>query len=121
MGSTDLGAALKVAAKLKSGRVMLNSVVEDPLAPRGGRKSSGDAREWGLYSHKLNNCADTICMPSGDSLPVTPVQNMGFSGLDIGAEPRALHHAMAVFLSQKRVSGMNPFWGFSTSVRRSGS
>ena len=51
----------------------------------------------------------TICIPPGGSLPVTPVQNVGFSGPDTGAEPRALHNAMAVFLGEKCAPGMLPF------------
>ena len=72
-------------------------------------------------SQECKNSVDTMCMPPGVALPVTAVQNMGFSGRDIGGEPRALHHVMASFLTQKRVSGVNHSRGFSSSVGRSGS
>ena len=55
-------------------------------------------------------------MQLGVSLRLTPTQNMGLSGLDIGGEPRPLRHVMAVFLSQKRVPGMLPVMDSSALV-----
>ena len=46
--STDPVRARAVAARLRAGRVMINTVQHDPLAPFGGVKQSGFGREYGL-------------------------------------------------------------------------
>ena len=45
----DQDHALKVAAKLRSGQVQVNTTQGSPLSPFGGYKQSGDGREWGAY------------------------------------------------------------------------
>ena len=42
-------------------------------------------------------------MPPRGSLQLTSIQNVGFLGLDIGAEPRASRDAMPVLSQRKRV------------------
>jgi aldehyde dehydrogenase (NAD+) len=39
--------AEEVAARIEAGMVYLNGASEDPEAPFGGYKMSGNAREWG--------------------------------------------------------------------------
>jgi len=39
--------AMRVAARLRSGQVQVNTTSGSPLAPFGGYKQSGDGREWG--------------------------------------------------------------------------
>jgi len=46
--SNDVNYALRVAAQLKSGMVMVNNTYMDLQAPFGGYKQSGNAREWGI-------------------------------------------------------------------------
>lgn len=46
--SKDVNYALRVAAQLKSGMVMVNNTYMDLQAPFGGYKQSGNAREWGI-------------------------------------------------------------------------
>lgn len=41
--------ALKVASRLRSGQVQVNTTQGSPLSPFGGYKQSGDGREWGNY------------------------------------------------------------------------
>lgn len=66
VGSSDQTRALQVAAKLKSGTVMVNNVGGDMLAPFGGRKSSGDAREWGKYGLEEYLVTKTLNVPIAD-------------------------------------------------------
>src|ERR1700731_1360073 len=46
---TDLQRARRVASQLRSGRVVINGMTDDPQAPWGGFKSSGVGREYGRY------------------------------------------------------------------------
>jgi len=46
---TDLGRARRVAAQIRSGRVVINGMTDDPQAPWGGFKLSGVGREYGRY------------------------------------------------------------------------
>lgn len=72
VGSRDQGRALKIAAKLKSGTVMVNGVGGDMLAPFGGRKSSGDAREWGKYGLEEYLVTKTLNVSHEDYLKIFP-------------------------------------------------
>jgi aldehyde dehydrogenase (NAD+) len=45
----DLARARRVASQLRSGRVVINSMTDDPQAPWGGFKFSGVGREYGAY------------------------------------------------------------------------
>jgi len=47
--SSDPARAKAVAARLQAGRVMINSLQHDPLAPFGGYKQSGVGREYGVF------------------------------------------------------------------------
>jgi len=46
---TDLSRARRVASQLRSGRVVINGMTDDPQAPWGGFKYSGVGREYGRY------------------------------------------------------------------------
>jgi aldehyde dehydrogenase (NAD+) len=46
---TDLQRARRVASQIRSGRVVINGMTDDPLAPWGGFKYSGVGREYGQY------------------------------------------------------------------------
>jgi aldehyde dehydrogenase (NAD+) len=46
---TDLQRARRVAAQIRSGRVLINNMTDDPQAPWGGFKYSGVGREYGQY------------------------------------------------------------------------
>ena len=46
---TDLQRARRVAAQIRSGRVMINGMTDDLQSPRGGFKLSGVGREYGAY------------------------------------------------------------------------
>jgi aldehyde dehydrogenase (NAD+) len=46
---TDLGRARRVASQLRTGRVVINGMTDDPQAPWGGFKYSGVGREYGRY------------------------------------------------------------------------
>jgi aldehyde dehydrogenase (NAD+) len=46
---TDLPRARRVASKIRAGRVVINSMIDDPQAPWGGFKYSGVGREYGQY------------------------------------------------------------------------
>jgi aldehyde dehydrogenase (NAD+) len=46
---TDLSRARRVASQLRSGRVVINGMTDDPQAPWGGFKYSGVGREYGQY------------------------------------------------------------------------
>ncbi len=46
--SSDPARAKAVAARLQAGRVMINTLQHDPLAPFGGYKQSGVGREYGM-------------------------------------------------------------------------
>jgi aldehyde dehydrogenase (NAD+) len=46
---TDLGRARRVASQIRSGRVVINNMTDDPQAPWGGFKFSGVGREYGRY------------------------------------------------------------------------
>ena len=45
----DIERAMKVARRLRSGQVQVNTTSGTPLTPFGGYKQSGDGREWGKY------------------------------------------------------------------------
>lgn len=45
----DITRANRVAARLKAGRVLINTLRHDPLAPFGWYKNSGIGRENGIY------------------------------------------------------------------------
>ena len=45
----DLQRARRVASQIRSGRVVINNVTDDPQAPWGGFKCSGVGREYGRY------------------------------------------------------------------------
>ena len=47
--SSDPARAKAVATRLQAGRVMINTLQHDPLAPFGGFKHSGFGREFGTY------------------------------------------------------------------------
>lgn len=49
ISSKDMDRAAKVAARLKAGRVLINTLKHDPLAPFGGFKQSGLGRENGTF------------------------------------------------------------------------
>ena len=46
---TDLQRARRVASQIRSGRVVINGMTDDPEAPWGGFKYSGVGREYGRY------------------------------------------------------------------------
>ena len=46
---TDLKRARRVASQLRTGRVVINNMTDDPQAPWGGFKYSGVGREYGRY------------------------------------------------------------------------
>jgi aldehyde dehydrogenase (NAD+) len=46
---TDLQRARRVASEIRSGRVVINGMTDDPQAPWGGFKYSGVGREYGRY------------------------------------------------------------------------
>jgi aldehyde dehydrogenase (NAD+) len=46
---TDLKRARRVAKQIRAGRVVINGMTDDPLAPWGGFKYSGFGREYGQY------------------------------------------------------------------------
>jgi aldehyde dehydrogenase (NAD+) len=46
---TDLQRARRIASELRAGRVVINGMTDDPLAPWGGFKYSGVGREYGRY------------------------------------------------------------------------
>jgi len=46
---TDIQRARRVASQLRAGRVVINSMTDDPQAPWGGFKYSGVGREYGKY------------------------------------------------------------------------
>jgi aldehyde dehydrogenase (NAD+) len=46
---TDVARARSVAGQLRSGRVVINGMTDDPQAPWGGFKFSGVGREYGAY------------------------------------------------------------------------
>jgi aldehyde dehydrogenase (NAD+) len=46
---TDLKRARRVASQLRTGRVVINAMTDDPQAPWGGFKYSGVGREYGRY------------------------------------------------------------------------
>src|SRR5580698_8882267 len=47
--STDLVRARRVASQIRAGRVVINTMTDDPQAPWGGFKFSGVGREYGQY------------------------------------------------------------------------
>lgn len=49
VSSGDLARANRVAAQLVAGRVFINGLYDEPLAPFGGFKQSGIGREFGTY------------------------------------------------------------------------
>ena len=46
---TDLQRARRIASQIRSGRVVINNMTDDPQAPWGGFKFSGVGREYGRY------------------------------------------------------------------------
>lgn len=46
---TDLQRARRIASQIRSGRVVINNMTDDPHAPWGGFKYSGVGREYGRY------------------------------------------------------------------------
>jgi aldehyde dehydrogenase (NAD+) len=46
---TDLQRARRIASQIRSGRVVINNMMDDPQAPWGGFKYSGIGREYGRY------------------------------------------------------------------------
>jgi aldehyde dehydrogenase (NAD+) len=46
---TDVSRARRVASQLRTGRVVINNMTDDPQAPWGGFKYSGIGREYGRY------------------------------------------------------------------------
>lgn len=46
---TDVARARRVASQVRSGRVVINGMTDDPQAPWGGFKFSGFGREYGAY------------------------------------------------------------------------
>jgi aldehyde dehydrogenase (NAD+) len=46
---TDLQRARRIASQIRSGRVVINNMTNDPQAPWGGFKYSGVGREYGRY------------------------------------------------------------------------
>lgn len=63
VGSQDVGRALRVASRLKSGTVMINNTNTDMKAPFGGYKQSGNAREWGKYGLEEFIITKTLNVP----------------------------------------------------------
>jgi aldehyde dehydrogenase (NAD+) len=49
ISSSDLDRANRIAAQIEAGRVLINGIHHDPLAPFGGFKQSGIGREYGVY------------------------------------------------------------------------
>jgi aldehyde dehydrogenase (NAD+) len=49
VSSTSADRAHRVARQLQAGRVLINTLAHDPLAPFGGFKQSGVGREGGIY------------------------------------------------------------------------
>ena len=49
ISSADANRAEKIAAQLKAGRILINTLKHDPLAPFGGFKNSGIGRENGDF------------------------------------------------------------------------
>jgi len=49
VSSEDRQRALRVAGRIDAGRVVINGLKHDPLAPFGGFKQSGIGREYGVY------------------------------------------------------------------------
>lgn len=47
--SSDAGRARRVAARITAGRVLINTLAHEPLAPFGGFKQSGIGREYGHF------------------------------------------------------------------------
>ena len=58
--SSDTSRAKAVAARLQAGRVMINTLQHDPLAPFGGHKQSGIGREYGVLGLESYLEAKTI-------------------------------------------------------------
>jgi aldehyde dehydrogenase (NAD+) len=49
ISSSNMERAQKVAAQINAGRVAINTIYHDALAPFGGFKQSGVGREGGIY------------------------------------------------------------------------
>jgi len=61
--SSDISRAHRVAARLQTGTVWINSwSIRDPRVPFGGYKSSGIGREGGLYSLDFFTEVKTVCV-----------------------------------------------------------
>lgn len=63
VASANVGRALKVASRLRSGMVMVNNTVMDPQGPFGGYKNSGNAREWGITGMEEYVQTKTVSIP----------------------------------------------------------
>jgi len=49
VSGADIRRARHVASRIRAGRVAINGLLDDPLAPFGGFKHSGVGREFGAY------------------------------------------------------------------------
>ena len=49
VSSADRDRAARVAARMQAGRIFINEVPTNPVAPFGGYKQSGNGREWGVF------------------------------------------------------------------------
>jgi len=58
--SSDPARAKAVATRLQAGRVMINTLQHDPLAPFGGFKQSGVGREYGVLGLESYQEAKTL-------------------------------------------------------------
>lgn len=63
VASADEARAVKVARRLRSGMVMINTGYMDGDAPFGGYKQSGNAREWGIAGLEEFLITKTINLP----------------------------------------------------------
>lgn len=63
VASRDTRRALRVASRLESGMVMVNTTNVDFKAPFGGYKQSGNAREWGLAGLEEFLITKTVNIP----------------------------------------------------------
>lgn len=49
VSSRNLESAYRIATRLRAGRIFLNGAPNNPVAPFGGYKQSGNGREWGVF------------------------------------------------------------------------
>jgi aldehyde dehydrogenase (NAD+) len=62
--SADLARARRVAARLETGRVIINGAPHEPLAPFGGFKQSGIGREFGIFGLEAYLEPKSVLMPA---------------------------------------------------------